>query len=342
MLNSQAKGRSMSTPSTAIKAMIVRSIQRCAGFGLHGSIPDPSSRGEKLNGCDDQDDQGHNDRDGSGVADLEVVKGFFNDVDRHGARGVPWAASGQDDDRFVDLQRADRGINDGEEDDRRDPRQNDAEESAPIGRAVHDRSVHDRLRHTLQSRDEEDHEEAGILPNVHDDDRHHSRVARCQPVDRSEAEPDQVVVDDSEIVAVEITPYDRDEGGGYDHRQEIGEAEQIEEERGHRAIESEREEESDNDVSRHREDREAQGVPKNLKRAIAGEEALKILQSHPARPGHRIVVSEAKHEGHDDWRQYKNGIEREAWQYEKVTGTRLRLLEVGFSPRDRSLHCTCA
>ena len=46
----------------------------------------------------------------------------------------------------------------------------------------------------------------------------------------SKAEPDQVVIDDAEIVAVEITAYDRDEGGGDDYRQEIGEAEQIEKE----------------------------------------------------------------------------------------------------------------
>ena len=40
------------------------------------------------------------------------------------------------------------------------------------------------------------------------------------------AEPDQVVVDDPEVVAVEIAPDDRDEGGGDDHRQEEGEPEE--------------------------------------------------------------------------------------------------------------------
>src|SRR5689334_2564679 len=101
-------------------------------------------------------------------------------------------------------------------------------------------------------------------------------------MDRREAELDEVVVDDAEIVAVEIAPDNRDEGGGDDHWQEIGEAEQIEEERRHRAIEGEREQKSDGDVSGHREDRKAQRVPEDLKRAIAGEESLKILQSHPA------------------------------------------------------------
>src|SRR3981081_472989 len=111
MLNSQAKGSSMTTPSAAITAMIIRAIQRCVVLVCMGSVPDPSPRGEKLNGCNDQDNQGHDDRDRSGVADLETVKGFFDDVDRHRPRGIARTASGKDDDRFVDLQRADRGIN---------------------------------------------------------------------------------------------------------------------------------------------------------------------------------------------------------------------------------------
>ena len=41
----------------------------------------------------------------------------------------------------------------------------------------------------------------------------------------SQAKPDQVIVDDAKIVSVEIAPHDRDEGGGDDHRQKIGEAE---------------------------------------------------------------------------------------------------------------------
>ena len=150
-------------------------------------------------------------------------------------------------------------------------------------------------------------------------------------MDRSKAEPDQVVVDDAEIVAVEIAPDDRDERGGDDHRQEIGEPEQIEQERGHRAIEGQREQKSDGDVSRHCEDREAERVPEDLQRTIAGEEPLEILQSHPARAGHRIVIGEAEHEGHDDRRQHENGVEREGRQYEKIAGTRLRPREIGFA-----------
>jgi hypothetical protein len=83
-------------------------------------------------------------------------------------------------------------------------------------------------------------------------------------MDRSEAKPDQIVVYDAEIVAVEIAPDDRDKGGGDDHRQEIREAEQVEEERGHRAIEGEREQEPYGDISRHGENCETQGVPKDL------------------------------------------------------------------------------
>ena len=147
-------------------------------------------------------------------------------------------------------------------------------------------------------------------------------------MDRSKAEPDQVIVDDAEIVAVEITPHDRDESGGDDHRQKIGEPEQIEEERGHRAIEGQGEQKSDGDVSRHREDREAERVPEDLQRTIAGKEPLEILQTDPTRTAHRIVVGEAEHEGNDDRRQHENGVEREGGQYEKVAGTRLRLLEV--------------
>src|SRR6516164_9317853 len=128
-------------------------------------------------------------------------------------------------------------------------------------------------------------------------------------MDRSESKPDQVVVDDSEIVAIEITPYDRDEGGGYNHRQEVRQAEQIKKERRHRAIESEREQKSDAHVSRHREDRKAQRIPKDLKRAIARKEALKILKADPARTGHWIVVSEAQHKGNDDRCQHENRVQ---------------------------------
>src|ERR1700726_3380484 len=127
----------------------------------------------------------------------------------------------------------------------------------------------------------------------------HTR-SRRKPMDRSEAEPDQVVVDDAEIVAVEIAPDDRYEGGGNDHREKVGEAEQIEKERRHCAIQGECEKKSNRDVSRHRKDREAERVPENLERAIAGEELLVILQSDPARAAHWIVVGEAQHEGNDD------------------------------------------
>src|SRR6516225_9759162 len=144
------------------------------------------------------------------------------------------------------------------------------------------------------------------------------------------------------MIDIEITPYDRDKGGGYNHRQEIRQAEQIQKERGHRAIEGEREQKSHAYVSRHREDREAQRIPKDLKRAIAGEEALKILQADPARTGHRIVVSEAQHEGNDDRRQHENRVQHKGRQDEKITGAHLRLREVGSGSRDPRLHRTCA
>ena len=70
-------------------------------------------------------------------------------------------------------------------------------------------------------------------------------------MDRAEAEPDEVVVDDAEIVAVEIAPDDRDEGRGDDDRQEIGEPEEIEQDGGHRAIERQRKQQADADVAGH-------------------------------------------------------------------------------------------
>ena len=54
---------------------------------------------------------------GGAVADLEAAEAFLDDEDRQRARGVARSALGQDDDRFVDLQRADRGVDDAEEDD---------------------------------------------------------------------------------------------------------------------------------------------------------------------------------------------------------------------------------
>ena len=160
-------------------------------------------------------------------------------------------------------------------------------------------------------------------------------------MDRGESEPDQVVIDDAEVVAVKIAPYDRDEGSGDDHRKEIGEAEQIEKERGHRAVKGEREQKSDGDVSRHCKDREAERIPEDLQRSIAGKEPLKILQAYPARASHRIVVGEAEHEGNDHRRQHENGVERERRQYEKKAGTRLRPREIGFGSPGRRLHRIC-
>ena len=66
------------------------------------------------------------------IADLEGVERLLDDQDRHRAGGVARTALGQDDDQFEHLQRADRGIDDREEHDRRDPGQGDAEEAAPV------------------------------------------------------------------------------------------------------------------------------------------------------------------------------------------------------------------
>src|SRR5262245_44758037 len=108
-------------------------------------------------------------------------------------------------------------------------------------------------------------------------------------MDRRDAEPGEVIVDDAEVITIKITPHDRDEGSGDDHRQKIGKPEQVKQERGHRAIESERKQESDNDVSCHSKDGKTERVPEDLQRAVTGEKALEILQSHPTRAGHRVV-----------------------------------------------------
>ena len=58
-------------------------------------------------------------------------------------------------------------------------------------RAVHQRRLGDALRHALQRGDEDHHEEAGVLPDVHDDDRHHGVAAVGQPVHAGQADQAQ-------------------------------------------------------------------------------------------------------------------------------------------------------
>ena len=115
----------------------------------------------------------------------------------------------------------------------------------PGRRAVHQRRLDDALRHALQRGDEDDHEEAGVLPDVHDDDRRHRVVAVGQPVHRGQADQPQVVVDDAEVVGEEIAPDDRDEGGGDDDRQEEGQPEEVEQPARHRAVERQRQQQAD-------------------------------------------------------------------------------------------------
>src|SRR5271155_4836576 len=116
-------------------------------------------------------------------------------------------------------------------------------------------------------------------------------------MDGAEAEPDEVVVDDAEIVAVEVAPDDRDEGCGDDHGQEKGEAEEVEKHRWHLTIERQREKHAHRDVARYGEEREAQGVPEDLQGAIIGEEAGEIVEPNPARALHRVVIGETQNEG---------------------------------------------
>ena len=236
------------------------------------------------------------------------------------------------------LQRADRRVDDREEQDGRNPGQHDAEEPPPVAGAVHDRRLDQRLRHALQRGDENDHEEAGVLPDIHDHDRHHGVPARCEPMDWGETEPDKVVIDDAEIVAVEIAPDDRHEGCGDDDRQEEGEPEQVEQDGRHLAVEREREQHADANIAGHCEDCKAQRIPKDLLRPVVGEKADVVVEPYPARTLHRVEIGKAQDAGDDDRSEDEREIEREGWQHEEIAAHRLGAVQFGCRAHHRRLH----
>ena len=163
-------------------------------------------------------------------------------------------------------------------------------------------------------------------------------AAGGQPVDRREAEANEVVIDDAEIVAIEVAPDDRDEGGGDDHWQKIGEAEEIEQDRRHLAVEGEREQHADADVSGDREQREAQRVPEDLKRSVVREETDVIVEPDPARACHRVEVGEAQDEGDEDGSEDEDEIEKQRGQNEQVAGPSFGLPQLRRVAQDRGMH----
>ncbi|MNL84709.1 hypothetical protein D3C87_2127660 [compost metagenome] len=61
-------------------------------------------------------------------------------------------------------------------------------------RSVERRRLVELTRDRLQRRQEDHHVEAEALPDTHNDDRRHSRIGIVEPIDRSDAEPAEDVV----------------------------------------------------------------------------------------------------------------------------------------------------
>src|SRR3954452_2232069 len=87
-----------------------------AGAAVALLMEHPRSTNTELDGGGGQDDEEQGDGDGRRVADLEVGERLLGQVHDHAAGGVARPAVGQHDDRLVDLERADDGDGDVEED----------------------------------------------------------------------------------------------------------------------------------------------------------------------------------------------------------------------------------
>ena len=163
-------------------------------------------------------------------------------------------------------------------------------------------------------------------------------MAGRQPVHGAEAEANEVVIDDAEIVAVEVAPDDRDEGRRDDHRQKVGEPEEIEQDGRHPPVQRQREQHADANVAGHGKEGETQGVPEDLQRPVVGEEAPVIVEADPSRPEHRIVVGETQDTCDEDRREDEDEVERERRQHQEITCAGLRVVEFGRLGHDGRVH----
>ena len=299
--------------STAQK--VSASVQGEAGEPLpHRSSSPP--RPADLQGGGAQDDHEEHEGDRRGVAQVPEAEPLLvhQEGDAQGAvERLPLA--GEHEGLGEELEVADAGHHRHEQEGGSEHRQRHVDELTPPAGALQAGGLVEGLGDALEPGRQDDHVDAEVLPDRQQDDRRHRPAGIPQPVDGSDPDPAEGMVQQPEAGVVEVAPDGGDRHQGGHRRREEGGAEDAGE-TGELRADHQRRRQRDQDGQRPPHQHEVEGVAHRLPEQVVAQQVEVVggadeAEVPPVGDGVEVEIGEAEQQSRGDGEEEEQEDDRQ-------------------------------